>query len=155
MKRSSRLSYRNPVIATALNLVFGVPIMPIDGSSANNRTDLTNILLKYPGQRLDGTKCGYPCSELLRLDLSVQPTPPEKQNRLGAALSNDPAGWPNGRRPNDDVTDIAVRVVGGKNYHRRQSGRWSELPRRRSRLRRHGHHGQRHRQKLSVPAHAL
>jgi hypothetical protein len=23
------------------------------------------------------------------------------------------AGWPNGRRPNDDVTDIALRVVGG------------------------------------------
>jgi len=109
-------SYRNPVIATALNLVFGVPIVPIDGSDPANRTDLTNILLKYPGQKLDGTECGKPCSELLRLDLRVQPTPPEKQNRLGAALSDDPAGWPNGRRPNDDVTDIAVRVVGGNNY---------------------------------------
>ena len=28
----------------------------------------------------------------------------------------DKAGWPNGRRPNDDVTDIAVRVVGGASY---------------------------------------
>ena len=28
----------------------------------------------------------------------------------------DPAGWPNGRRPKDDVTDIAIRVVGGANY---------------------------------------
>jgi hypothetical protein len=28
----------------------------------------------------------------------------------------DPAGWPNGRRPNDDVTDIAIRVVGGPNF---------------------------------------
>ncbi len=25
-------------------------------------------------------------------------------------------GFPNGRRPNDDVTDIALRVVGGANY---------------------------------------
>ena len=25
----------------------------------------------------------------------------------------DPAGWPNGRRPNDDVTDLALRVVAG------------------------------------------
>ncbi|HZY41877.1 MAG TPA: DUF4331 family protein, partial [Anaerolineae bacterium] len=25
-------------------------------------------------------------------------------------------GWPNGRRPIDDVTDIAVKVVGGPNY---------------------------------------
>jgi hypothetical protein len=28
----------------------------------------------------------------------------------------DPAAWPNGRRPNDDVTDIAVKAVGGPNY---------------------------------------
>lgn len=108
--------YKNPVIATALNLVFGVPIVPINGSPASNRTDLMSILLKYPGQALDGSNCGYPCAELLRLDLRVPPTAPENQNRLGAALSSDPAGWPNGRRPNDDVTDIAVRVVGGTNY---------------------------------------
>jgi hypothetical protein len=108
--------YKNPVIATELSLVFGVPVLPIDGSPANARTDLMSVLLKYPGQKLDGTSCGNPCSELLRLDLRVAPTAPEKQNRLGAALSTDKAGWPNGRRPNDDVTDIAVRVVGGKNY---------------------------------------
>lgn len=109
--------YKNPVIATALNLVFHVPIVPIDGSPANNRTDLINILLKYPGQRLGaGAKCGKPCAELLRLDLRVPPTVPEAQNRLGSALSADKAGWPNGRRPNDDVTDIAIRVVGGNNY---------------------------------------
>src|SRR5215813_8045359 len=108
--------YKNPVIATELSLVFGVPIVPIDGSPANARTDLMSILLKYPGQKLAGNNCGSPCSELLRLDLRVAPTAPEKQSRLGAALSADKAGWPNGRRPNDDVTDIAVRVVGGKNY---------------------------------------
>jgi len=109
-------SYKNPVIATALQLVYGVPIVPIDGSPATNRTDLMSILLKYPGQALDGSNCGSPCSELLRLDLRVPPTAPENQARLGAALSTDPAGWPNGRRPNDDVTDIAIRVVGGTNY---------------------------------------
>ncbi len=108
--------YKNPVVATELNLVFGVPIVPIDGSPAANRTDLMSILLKYPGQALNGSNCGQPCSELLRLDLRVPPTAPEKQSRLGAALSADKAGWPNGRRPNDDVTDIAIRVVGGKNY---------------------------------------
>jgi hypothetical protein len=108
--------YKNPVIATELKLVFGVPILQIDGSPANNRTDLMSILLKYPGQALNGTNCGQPCAELLRLDLRVPPTAPENQSRLGAALSADKAGWPNGRRPNDDVTDIAVRVVGGKNY---------------------------------------
>ena len=109
-------NYRNPVIATALSLVFPVPIVPIDGSPADARTDLMSILLKYPGQALDGSSCGSPCSELLRLDLRVPPTPADTQQRLGAALTSDKAGWPNGRRPNDDVTDIAVRVVGGVNY---------------------------------------
>jgi Domain of unknown function (DUF4331) len=108
--------YKNPVIATELNLVFGVPIVPFDGSPADNRTDLMKVLLKYPGQPLNGSDCGQPCAELLRLDLTVPPTPAEGQSRLGSVLGSDPAGWPNGRRPNDDVTDIAVRVVGGNNY---------------------------------------
>jgi hypothetical protein len=108
--------YRNPVIAAALGLVFNVPVVPIDGSPADARTDLMSILLKYPGQALDGNQCGRPCAELLRLDLRVAPTPADEQQRLGAALTTDKAGWPNGRRPNDDVTDIAVRVVGGANY---------------------------------------
>jgi hypothetical protein len=98
-----------------------VPIVPINGSPASNRTDLMSILLKYPGQALSGTDCGTPCSELLRLDLRVPPTAPENQSRLGAALF-DRCGWPNGRRPNDDVTDIAIRVVGGTNYITNSAG---------------------------------
>lgn len=102
--------YKNPSIALALELIFGfaVPDTP--------RTDLMSILLKYPGQALAGNDCGSPCAELLRLDLGAAPTSPASQKRLGAALGGDPAGWPNGRRPNDDVTDIAIRVVGGTNY---------------------------------------
>jgi hypothetical protein len=114
--------YKDPVIATALNLVYHVAIVPLNGSPANNRTDLISILLKYPGQALNGTNCGQPCSELLRLDLRVPPTAPENQSRLGAALSADKAGWPNGRRPNDDVTDIVIRVVGGKNFIAARAG---------------------------------
>jgi Domain of unknown function (DUF4331) len=34
----------------------------------------------------------------------------------------DPGGWPNGRRPKDDVTDIAIRVVGGPNYIAARAG---------------------------------
>ena len=114
--------YKNPVIATALNLVYGFPIVPFDGSPASNRTDLMTVLLKYPGQALDGSNCGKPCSELLRLDLRVDPTAPASQNRLGSVLGADPAGWPNGRRPNDDVTDIAIRVVGGGPYITNRAG---------------------------------
>ena len=114
--------YKNPVIGTALELVYGVPVVPIFGPAQPNRTDLMTILLKYQGQPLQRNDCGTPCAELLRLDLSVPPTAPENQSRLGAALSTDPAGWPNGRRPNDDVTDIAIRVVGGSNYIANRAG---------------------------------
>src|SRR5262249_57024118 len=86
--------YKNPVVATELNLVFGVPIAPINGSAPNNRTDLMSILLKYPGQALDGTDCGQPCAELFRLHLTVPPTPPHNQKRLRAALSPHKAGSP-------------------------------------------------------------
>ncbi len=114
--------YKDPVIATELNLVYGVPVVTLDGSPTHARTDLMGILLKYPGQALDGANCGQPCAELLRLDLRVAPTAPENQSRLGAALSADKAGYPNGRRPNDDVTDITIRVAGGVNYINARAG---------------------------------
>jgi hypothetical protein len=100
--------YQNPTIVTALNILFGAPV------PSTPRNDLAQLLLKYPGQLLpsNGT-CGTPCAELLRLDVSEPPTAAEMQSRLGAALGGDPAGFPNGRRPNDDATDIVVRVAGG------------------------------------------
>jgi hypothetical protein len=107
--------YKNPSLAQALNLIFGFPV------PATPRTDLMGLLLKYPGQALDGNDCGSPCAELLRLDLSVAPTLPENQKRLGG-LVGDPAGFPNGRRPNDDVTDIAIRVVGGTAFIDNRAG---------------------------------
>jgi hypothetical protein len=99
--------YRNSRLATAINLRFGTSI------PTTNRVDLVNALLKYPSQPQTGTCGGNDCAELLRLNLGVAPTPPATQKRLGV-LAGDNAGWPNGRRPNDDVTDIALRVVAGK-----------------------------------------
>jgi hypothetical protein len=58
-------------------------------------------------------------SEMLRLDTAVAPVPYAEQNRLGIvgnllAGGNDNAGFPNGRRPKDDVVDIAlVAAMGG------------------------------------------
>jgi Domain of unknown function (DUF4331) len=96
--------YVNPRAALALQLVFGV------SAATSGREDLVNLLLKYqPADRR--------LSELLRLDVSVSPTPLASQRRMTVlATPPDTAGWPNGRRPKDDVTDIAVRVVGGPNY---------------------------------------
>src|SRR5437899_6402611 len=72
--------YKNPVIATALNLVYAVPIVPINGSPASNRSDLMNILLKYPGQALDGSNGGYPCGDIVRVDTSLPPTSPQRRS---------------------------------------------------------------------------
>lgn len=55
-------------------------------------------------------------SEMLRLNMSIAPTPNNLQNPLGP-ISGDLAGFPNGRRPADDVTDIALRVVMGRLCH--------------------------------------
>ena len=64
-------------------------------------------------------------SEMLRLNTALPSTPKGSQNSLGAldcfvdgalTLGNpgcDPAGFPNGRRPGDDVVDIELRVAMG------------------------------------------
>jgi hypothetical protein len=98
--------YLNPRLATVINSAFSTNF-PTTG-----RTDLVQALLKYPGQNPNICEKSDRCAELLRLDLAVTPTPPASQRRLGG-LVDDAAGYPNGRRPNDDVTDIVLRVVAG------------------------------------------
>ena len=51
-------------------------------------------------------------SEMLRLNTSIAPTTAAGQKNLGA-LGGDLAGYPNGRRPGDDIVDISLRVVMG------------------------------------------
>jgi hypothetical protein len=54
-----------------------------------------------------------PIADLLRLNTGVRATPYANASRLGL-IGADPAGYPNGRRLFDDVTDIVLRVaVGG------------------------------------------
>lgn len=95
--------YTTSRLAAVINAAFGTPF------PTTNRDDLVKALLTYPGQ---SASCPPACSELLRLNLGVAPTSPANQKRL-TVLKGDNAGWPNGRRPNDDVTDVALRVVGG------------------------------------------
>ncbi|MCV2353064.1 DUF4331 domain-containing protein [Paucibacter sp. B2R-40] len=58
-------------------------------------------------------------SEMLRLNTAIEPVRFDQQNRLGLvgnilAGGTDNAGYPNGRRPKDDVVDISlVAVMGG------------------------------------------
>ncbi|QCP54844.1 DUF4331 domain-containing protein [Trinickia violacea] len=51
-------------------------------------------------------------SEMLRLNTSIPPTPKGSQRNLGV-LVGDNAGFPNGRRPGDDVVTASLRVVIG------------------------------------------
>jgi len=108
--------YCNSALATALNAVFSTSF------PTTNREDLVNALLRYaPGPAVCGSgKTNEALADLLRVDLDVTPTPAGGQRRLGPLAHDasgnatpDRAGWPNGRRPNDDVTDVALRVVAG------------------------------------------
>lgn len=89
------------------------------------RTDLLNVFLTGLGG-VNKPKSVIP-SEMLRLNTAIAPVPYAQQNRLGVAgevlkvggagnlaQATDLAGFPNGRRPKDDVVDIAlVAVLGG------------------------------------------
>ncbi len=122
--------YLKPRIALAAQLVFGIntgclvnlaacaPNPPGPGTPALtefNRNDLQAILLQYNGL-VYGSGAGGVNSDLLRLNLGVAPTPLGSQSSVPGVLGGDNSAWPNGRRPNDDVTDIAVKAVGGPNY---------------------------------------
>ncbi|HEY6988700.1 MAG TPA: DUF4331 domain-containing protein [Bryobacteraceae bacterium] len=95
----------DPLLARVLNAVYGinVPTPP--------RTDLLPLVMYTPPIAAPGTPAG-PVADLLRLNTGVPPTPAASRRRLGL-LAGDAAGFPNGRRVSDDVTDIAARAVAG------------------------------------------
>jgi hypothetical protein len=75
------------------------------------RLDLLPVVQYAPPIAATGTPTG-PVADLLRLNTGVAPTPEASINRLGL-LGGDPAGYPNGRRLQDDVVDLALRIVVG------------------------------------------
>ncbi|WDE14280.1 DUF4331 domain-containing protein [Thalassomonas haliotis] len=52
-------------------------------------------------------------SEMLRLNTQITATAASEQSPLGV-IDGDLSGFPNGRRPGDDVVDIALRVIMGR-----------------------------------------
>jgi hypothetical protein len=96
----------NPSLPVLLNALFGnaalVPGTPRDDLVAAFLTGVKGI-----NQPIKVTP-----SEMLRLNTSTGPTPVASQNDLGV-LGGDLAGFPNGRRPYDDVVDITLRVAEG------------------------------------------
>ncbi len=99
--------FLDPLLAHLFNSVLGVPI------PAPPRVDLLPLVTYAPPICPGcGANDAGPIADLLRLNTGIPPTPVDQQKRLGF-LVGDNAGFPNGRRPVDDVVDIAARAVEG------------------------------------------
>jgi len=108
----------NPSLPFLLDALFRKPVNDILGASIPNlapqnfpRLDLEAAFLTgFPGvnQLKKVTK-----AEMLRLNTGIPAKPAAQQSTFGVA-GDDLAGFPNGRRPGDDVVDLALRVVMGR-----------------------------------------
>jgi len=113
----------NPTLPALLEIALNLP----GGVAPTNfpRTDLLNVFLT--GIATINKPASVTPAEMLRLNTAIPPRPFAQQNRLGIAgevlrkggagqldpMTDDLAGFPNGRRPKDDVTDIALVAVAG------------------------------------------
>ncbi len=102
----------DPELPKLMKAVFGIKIPPAP------RNDLVSIFATgIPVNAITGPAYttflsdGKP-HEYLRLNVALPVTPFDKINPLGL-LGGDIAGFPNGRRVQDDVVDIALRAVAG------------------------------------------
>jgi len=98
--------FLNPLLAKIFSSI-GIPVPPAP------RIDLLP-LVQYMAPICPGCTPADagPVADLLRLNTGIPPTSVSQAKRLGF-LVGDNAGFPNGRRPVDDVVDIAARAVGG------------------------------------------
>ena len=92
----------DPEVPKLLNLIYGVQSPPAP------RNDLVTIFLTgIPGLNQPAGVVG---SEQLRLNTGI---PPSRQPNSMGVLRGDIAGFPNGRRVGDDVTDIVLQAAAG------------------------------------------
>jgi len=107
----------NPTLPAIISLLFAGALNGGSNIAPTNfpRADLVAAFLTgITGVNKIGaspTTCEY-----LRLNTAIAPTARANQNTLGV-IAGDNAGFPNGRRPGDDVIDIALRVVMGVLCH--------------------------------------
>jgi hypothetical protein len=99
----------NPTLPELLEALFG----SVGVRAPNNipRNDLVAVFLTgIPGVTKPANLTAP--GEMLRLNTAIAVTASGSQNNLGV-LGGDNAGFPNGRRPGDDVVDIALRAAMG------------------------------------------
>jgi hypothetical protein len=96
----------NPTMPALINALFPSVAAPTQFP----RVDLVEAFLTgVPGLNQPN---GVKPAEMMRLNTSIAPLPASGQKNL-AVLAGDVAGFPNGRRPGDDVVDIELRVLMG------------------------------------------
>jgi Domain of unknown function (DUF4331) len=93
----------NPELPGILNALFGISVPPTP------RNDLLILVQGIPGVTQRPNEV---ISDQLRLNVAIPTTPAASINTLGV-IAGDDGGYPNGRRLQDDVLDIALRVVAG------------------------------------------
>ncbi len=115
-----------PTMPQLIQMIFGAANTP--APNLFPRVDLAAVFLTgVPGVTENGSTAEYQ-----RLNTSIPATPQAKQNNLGALqcftlptektratldttqAGCDPAGFPNGRRPGDDIVDIELMVLMGR-----------------------------------------
>lgn len=100
----------NILFKDAVNTTLGANLSTLAPTNFPRMDLVTAFLTGFPG--VNQLKTVTP-SEMLRLNTGIAATAQMDQSAFGVA-GNDLAGFPNGRRPGDDVVDIALRVVMGR-----------------------------------------
>ena len=100
----------NILFKDAVNTTLGASLPTLAPTNFPRMDLVTAFLTGFPG--VNQLKTVTP-SEMLRLNTGIAATAQMQQSAFGVA-GNDLAGFPNGRRPGDDVVDIALRVVMGR-----------------------------------------
>ena len=96
----------NPVLPALIESLFPSARAPTNFP----RTDLVTVFLK--GIKGVNQPANVVAGEMLRLNTTTPAVAAASQNSLGVA-GGDLAGFPNGRRPADDVVDLSIRVAMG------------------------------------------
>ena len=96
----------NPVLPALIQSLYPSAVAPTNFP----RTDLVTAFLK--GIEGVNQPKNVVASEMLRLNTSIAAVAAGSQSSLGVA-GGDNAGFPNGRRPGDDVVDVTLRVAMG------------------------------------------
>jgi len=106
----------SPTLPAILDILFRDAVGADSNIAPSNlpRTDLVTAFLT--GFKGVNQMANVTPSEMIRLNTGIPATQRDAQINLGVA-GGDLAGFPNGRRPGDDVTDIALRVMMGALCH--------------------------------------